>query len=251
MKKKLTLVATIALAIMITLAFSACGGPSPEELYGSVQKQINKAEKLEASYFAQYYDKADFDSAKKAAEKALKNSDEENYETVLEELETQCDALSAFIEEESQKYYSAPTAKEADAEYPFAVDKLNVDFCYQPAYKVSSKQPRDISGYDAETTDSKPYIDIVMGDDYSYGYSAYEYNNVETKEIQVQLKNGKEQTAIVNTEIICSPLTSDDVSEYTDLYARPMYLCQDHDGNRILLVQDFEGGDFYIPYKPF
>lgn len=247
MKKKLTLVATIALAITITLAFSACGGPSPEELYSSIQKEIKTTEKYEANYFAEYYDSKDLTAAKDAAQKALDKSDEESYETVLADLQAQNEAFKEFIDSEVAKIYNAQTSEDATSEYPFGVEKLNENFEFWPAYKVSSKEPEYISGYEAETTDGQPYANIWI-DSGSYNYS-YEITQIETKEVDVQTKDGKIKTALVNTEVIFSPETADDYDEYTEVNGRPMYLCKNKKGNKVLLVQSYSGDDFYIPYN--
>ena len=84
-------------SLFILVALVGCGGPSPEEMYSDIQKEINTAETLENNYFSQFVDLKELKTAKETAEKALNESDEDSYKDVLEGLKAQNEKATELV----------------------------------------------------------------------------------------------------------------------------------------------------------
>ena len=256
MKKKLL---ALALCFSVSFGLIACGGAktastestdNSEELFASIREELNTSEKLESNYFSSFYDLKDFDSAKDAANTALDNSDKESYESVLSTLKEQNEALKEFIDKKTDEVYNAATADSPTDEYPFAMkDDLGENFVFVPAYKVSSKDPTTIEGYEAKTTDGEPYA-CIFTEGGSFDYS-YEIKQIDTTEIDVNADEaGTIEKALVNTQINFTA-NHPEFDDMAEINSRSMYLVRLKDGNISLLVPSYSGEDYYISYIPF
>ena len=237
-------------SLFILVALVGCGGPSPEEMYSDIQKEINTAETLENNYFSQFVDLKELKTAKETAEKALNESDEDSYKDVLEELKAQNEKATELVSKESDKYYNKTTSDVLDNKYPFAVEEeeLISQFDFSPAEKQSSAFPTWYILNEAETTDEPPTMQVDQGN-YTFAPN-YEFKTIDTKEIKVKVGE-EEKTALVNTEMKLS--TGDGTGELVGdntakVVGNPYYFVISQDGELTMLVHDMEGSDYYIPY---
>lgn len=248
--KKFYKTITLLFTLFIMVVLVGCGGPSPEELYSDIQKEINTAETIENNYFSQFVDLKDLKAAKTNAEKVLSESDEESYKDVLAELQKQNEAATELVSKESDKYYNKTTSDDLENKYPFAVPEEDImsQFDFKPAEKQSSAFPTWYILNEPETTDKLPTMQVDQ-DGYSFAPN-YEFNTIDIKEVKVKF-GGEEKTALVNSEMKLS--TGDDTGELSGdntakVVGNPYYFVISQDGELTMLVHDMEGGDFYIPY---
>lgn len=231
------------------MAFSlcSCGGQSIEEQYAAIKTELENTETLQKNYFAKYYDMNDLEKAKSDAEMAVEKSDEENYGTVLAELQSQNNAFSAYISSEVDKLYNAQTS---DGEYPFAVDvqDVSVGFYAELLVKQTSSHPHRVDINEPTYTDESPYAHLwIDGSSRTYDYRI---RNVKTKEIKVENENGEIEKALVNTQIKFTLQNRHPVNmgEEEFLNERPGYLFEDKDGYWVLALKNYDNKDYYVLY---
>ncbi len=236
--------------LVIAAALSACS-PEPEELAAGIQKEIETANAIENYYFAQFVDLEDLKTAKEAAEKALNESDEDSYKDVLAELTSQNESARQAFDKEAKNYYNKRTSSDLTKEYPFAVpeDEIMSHFDFAPGEYSSSELPDWFNVEEEEASDAHPKLKVGI-----YGFEIspdYEFDTVDTKEVQVMESTGK-KTALVNTEIKFS------LGDYGDLpedlwgittFDDPYYVVIGQGGSLTLLVPDLEGMGCYVPYQ--
>lgn len=235
--------------LVIAAALSACS-PEPEELAAGIQKEIETASAIENYYFAQFVDLTDLKTAKEAAEKALNESDEESYENVLSELTSQNESARQAFDKEAKNYYNKRTSSDLTKEYPFEVheDEIMSHFEFAPENYSTSELPEWFNVEGNEASDTHPELKVgIYGTEIS---PDYEFNTVETKEVQVNDGNDK-KTALVNTEVRFS------IGDYGDLpedlwgitaFDDPYYVVVGQTGSLTLLAPDLNGSGCYIPY---
>lgn len=245
MKQKLTIV-----ALCVVLISVLCGCESNEDsiqnTYAEIKKTISITESLENDYFAQYYNLNNLTVAKNAAQDAINNSKEESYGEILKNLKNENEKLSDYIDKERKKIYNEQTSTDATYEFPFEVSEssLTQNWSFKPEVKQSSSYPTWIVTSEADTTDGTPIICFFI-DDSSPEFS-YAISQIQTKEIQVMNTDGQIKSALVNTELKCTVKDG-----YQDrnipLNERPAYfvVCN---GQIKLLLQSYEGDDYYVPY---
>lgn len=240
---------TIILCATMMCSLSACsgGGESPEELYSSIKEELKTTEKLEDNYFAGLYDMKNLTSAKEKASAAIKKSDEDSYKESLTELAKQNKNLESFINKETKKVFNQPTDTNIKDKYPFAIQKIDENFTFEPIYKVSSKEPSSIDGSEPDTTDGKPYANLWV-DQNSYDY-LYKLKQTKTTEVKVKDKDGKIKKALVNTKINFK--STEEYDDMKHLNQRDMYLVSSKDNALLMLVPSYSGDDYYIPYKGY
>ncbi len=218
------------------------------ETYASIKRELEKTEQLEANYFAKYYDLTPVNEAKKAAEIAISNSSEDEYESVFKTLSSENSSLDKFIETEEDKIYNIQTEDMPQNEYPFQVHESDLpeEWSFQPIVMQSSKFPSWVITSQPDTTDGKPSANLFINDSSSnYDFSI---NTISTKEIKVQDENEEIKTALVNTEVIFKQQENYGRDKDTALNERPAYLVKNKNGTIVLLLQSYEGEDYYVPY---
>ena len=219
-----------------------------DELYSSIQSEINEAEELENNFFAQYVDINDLVAAKKKAQAAKKNSDKESYADVLKDLQSQNESVKEKIDVEADRFYSAPSAGD-DSKYAFSVasEDISGDWDFNPLIKQSSKNPEWIITTEAKTTDGNDTaILFFSGNGADYDFIV---KNIESKEIKVQTEEKDLAKAVVNTEVTFKAREGFDYMEEVSIVEnKHFYLFYDKDGVVNLAVESFDGDDFYILY---
>lgn len=246
MKKKLSIV---VLCLAFTTMLFGCKANEEEyiqDTYATIKKTIAFAEDLENDYFAQYYDLNNLTVAKESAQDAVDNSKEESYDEVLNALETETQKLNDYLTKEKEKLYNEQTSTDITYEFPFEVPESSIpqEWFFAPETKQSSAYPTWVISNEAETTDGAPIMGFYI-DDSSAEFS-YAVNQIPTKEIQVMDEDGEIQSALVNTELKCT-VNEGYQDPYIPLNERPAYLviCN---GQVKLLLQSYEGDEYYVPY---
>ena len=217
-----------------------------ELAYMEIKKELEKADELSSSYYAQYFDAGDFESARERALAAIEGSDEESYASVYEELSEANAALESFVSRETEKSYSVPT--EISADYPFMLEESDLPekWHFQPLVMQTSSHPNLVTS-SKEALDLPTYIHLFVGGG-SRNYT-YEVSQVPTVEITVQDENGEMQTALVNTQVqftVDSDLVAKGPNE--ELNERPAYFLVNKDSCILLALRDYDGKDHYVLY---
>lgn len=216
-----------------------------EILYAEIAKELEAAEELGESYFAQYYDTNGLNEAKANAQAAISNSESGSYGAVYKALSSEIESFEGYIAQEIAQSCSQQTN---DGEYPFSVEEsvIQYSYCLAPIVKHSSAYPVNPCFIDAETTDGTPVFDFQVGDNScTYGYGI---EQVDTIGIDVQDENGDLKRAFVNTRVdLFAPPES--WSYNPDVYPlddNPCYLFSSADYGTTLAIPDLAGGEGYI-----
>ena len=240
----------LSVLCIVMMILSLCGCSNTEETYASIKKEIELTEKLESDYFAQYYDMKRISKAKENAEQAIEDSNEEVYNDVLAELQTQNETMMEYIQAERDKLYNVQTNKDVGSKYPFAfnIEELPIGWFAEPLTKPTSSHPSRIDILDSGYSDIAPYACIWI-DSSSREYD-YNIRNIDTKEICVENENGEIEKALVNTEIQFKQRDRNPVNKdkYRELKERPAYFMENKNGDTILALQNYDGKDFYVLY---
>lgn len=221
-----------------------------EVLYSELIGAIETASSLETSFFTQSYDMTEFTSAKEAAQNAVSDSDEDSYYETLESLESEINALSAFIEAEKANSFSIQTN---DGEYPFAVNESDMTFAHvlNASVKHSSEYPYEISFFEGSTTDEPTDMHFKIGNSNSGGCTySVEIAQTDTTFIDVEIPGGEKKKALVNTEIVLSNSRNNwgqDNGMYPLEEDGSCYMFRSENGV-MLAVKDIVSGSGYLTY---
>jgi hypothetical protein len=222
-----------------------------QELYKNLSEEIETANSLKENYFSRYYDMNNLNTLISDAQNALDVSDVNKYEDILDNLKAEVGNLQKFVDDEQSKIYNEPV--DPESQYPFAVTDISDDWYFEPVIMQSSKFPVEVDSTPPQTTDGKPfaYFGISSPDDagsVTSTYYNYTIKQIDTKEVQVKIENDEMKTALVNTEMDAQVYDEIATDEYTALNERPAYFIR-RGGATELLLQSYDGGDYYVAYS--
>lgn len=215
--------------------------------FAALKRELQTSESLEGNYFTQYYDAQSFKKAQEGAQNAVNQSAKDLYPDVYVALKSENEALSSYIDKETDKSYSAATG--LSDEFPFAVDESSVpsQWSFKPATMPTSSNPNWVYS-SKKATDLPTYVNLfINGSSRDYTYALAQ---VPTKEVNVQDENGDVVAALVNTEVqftaAFDQAANNDPSK--EMNERPAYFFIDKKGRTVLALQDYDGEDFYNIY---